>query len=85
MLINRIVFGLLAIVIGVVTLKYNYQIVNNTARLESIESRLGYGATYTVYKLLSMLLVLGGILYLAFGDDMFRILFSPIAGLFPKV
>lgn len=62
--INNVIFGILAIVVGVVTLKYNFQIVNSTARMEFIEDHLGAGTTFLVYKLLSILIVLGGALYL---------------------
>ncbi len=85
MVLNQIIYGGLAIIIGTLALKYNYQLVNNTSRLEFIESKLGYGSTYTVYKLLSLLLVAGGILYLTgFGDDALAWLTSPLASLFPK-
>ena len=84
MLINHIVFGLLAIILGIITLKYNFQIVNNTSRLEWIESKLGGGMTYTVYKLLSLLLVIGGILYLTgLYGPVLNWLLSPLASIFP--
>lgn len=85
MVIQQIVYGLIAIVLGVITLKYNFQIVNNTSRLEFIEDKLGYGTTYLVYKILSVLLVLGGILYLT---GLYRPVLdwalAPIIGLFPQ-
>ncbi|HSH31578.1 MAG TPA: hypothetical protein VK963_02815 [Candidatus Saccharimonadales bacterium] len=85
MLIQQIIYGTLAIIIGTITLKYNFQIVNNTSRLEWIESKLGAGSTYLVYKLLSLLLIFGGILYLTgFGDDALEWLLRPIANLFPR-
>ena len=84
MIIERIVFGLLAIAIGTLSLKYNFQIVNNTARLEFIESKLGYGTTYLVYKLLSILLVLGGILYITgLYKPVLDWLLTPFVNLFP--
>jgi hypothetical protein len=85
MFIQRIVFGFIAIAIGIVSLKFNYQLVNSTARLEFIESKLGAGSTYLVYKILSVALVLGGILYITgFGTAVFTWLVSPIASLFPQ-
>ena len=85
MLIQRIIFGVIAIVLGVVTLKYNYAIVNNTSRLDFIESKLGAGSTYLVYKLLSLILVIGGILYITgWGVGVAQWLVSPLTNLFPK-
>ncbi len=84
MIIQQIIFGLLAVALGVITLKYNFQIVNNTARLEFIESKLGSGTTYLVYKLLSILLVIGGVLYMTgLYHGALSWLLSPLVGLFP--
>ncbi len=83
MLITRIIFGLIAIALGVVTLKYNFQIVNSTSRLEFIESKLGYGSTYLVYKLLSLALIIGGILYITgWGVPFAQWLLSPLTKYF---
>ena len=83
MLFQQIFYGLLMIAVGVITLKYNFQIVNNTSRLEWIESKLGVGSTYLVYKLISVGLVLFGILYMTgFGDEVLRWALSPFANLF---
>jgi len=84
MLIQRIVYGFIAVALGVVSLKYNYQLVNNTVRLDFIESKLGSGSTYLVYKILSVALVLGGLLYLTgFGPTVLDWLVAPIANAFP--
>jgi len=84
MILNQIIFGLLAIALGTLSLKYNFQIVNNTARLEWIEEKLGAGMTFTVYKILSVLLVIGGVLYLTgLYHAVLGWLLSPIVSLFP--
>ncbi len=84
MLIQRIIFSLIAIALGVVSLKYNYQLVNNTVRLDFIESKIGPGSTYLVYKILSVALVLGGLLYLTgFSPAVLDWLVAPIANAFP--
>lgn len=49
---------------GVVGLKYTFQIVGFTGKPSWIEYRMGSGSTYTVYKLISVLIALWGILYL---------------------
>ena len=82
-MIERIFYSALLIGAGILSLKYNFQIVNNTSRLEWIESKLGAGSTFLVYKLLSILLVLAGILYLTgFGPNVLTWLFSPLRSVF---
>jgi hypothetical protein len=85
MLWERILYSLIAITIGTLALKFNYVLVNSTFRLEWIESKLGPGSTYLVYKLAAIALVLGGILYLTFGGAFFNWLFSPLRGFFPQL
>lgn len=82
MLIQQILVGAIAIAIGVVTLKYNFQI-GNMIKLQWIESKVGSGSTFLVFKLLSILLVLAGIVYMAgFGDDIIDWATAPLQGLF---
>ena len=65
-MLERILYGLIAIALGVAILKYNFALVNNfTGRLDFIEAKLGAGSTYLAYKLLALLLVLGGILHIS--------------------
>ena len=86
MLIQRIIWGTLLIVLGVVTLKYNYQIVNFTGRQDWIERYLGSGTTYFAFKLISIIVVLSGILYLTgFGEPVLRYLLSPLSNLLNPV
>lgn len=84
--ITSFLLGLLAVGIGVITLKFNYQLVGITGHAGWIESRLGAGTTYFAYKMFSILLIIGGILY-AFGlfDDLLYWALSPIADFLPKV
>lgn len=58
----QIVYGIIAIIIGTVMLKFNYQLVNLTGRQDWIESKLGSGTTYLAYKIFAVLVVLIGIL-----------------------
>jgi hypothetical protein len=82
MLFQQIFYGAILIAVGVVTLKYNFQIVQNTSRLEWIESKLGSGSTFLVYKILSVVLVIAGILYMTgFGNAVLTWLLSPLANL----
>ncbi len=78
-------YGIAAIGIGIITLKYNYQIVGLTGHPQWIVAKLGQGSTYLVYKLLSILLIVFGLLLaLGLADDFFLWLFSPIKNYLPK-
>ncbi|HSX48168.1 MAG TPA: hypothetical protein VLF41_01535 [Candidatus Nanoarchaeia archaeon] len=79
MLIQRIIYGTLIIAIGVITLKYNYQLVNTTGRQDWIENILGGGSTYFAFKLFSIILVLGGLLYMTgLGSGVAQQILSPL-------
>jgi hypothetical protein len=84
--IKHIVIGLLVMVAGAVTLRYNFSIVNFTGNQEWIERRLGGGSTYGAYKFFSVLLVLTGVMY---GSGLhipfFNWLLSPFLDLFGGV
>lgn len=58
----RIFYGIIAVIVGTVLLKYNFKLANYTGRQDWIESKLGAGSTYFVYKLLAIVVVLGGLL-----------------------
>lgn len=81
--ITHILVGLIAAALGVLALKYNYQLVGITGNPDWIESKLGGGSTYFVYKIFALLLVLGGILY-ATGliGPVLEVIFSPLKGVF---
>ena len=84
MLLNRIIFGSLAIILGILALKYNFRLTNNLGRMDFLDNIVGTGRTYIVYKLLAVLLVFGGILYLTgFGPAIMEWLLSPLRSLFP--
>jgi hypothetical protein len=80
---NHIILGLLAIGLGVVSLKYNYQLVGITGNVDFAERYIGAGGTYAFYKILSVIFVLGGFLYTTgLGDPVLRWLLSPLAQFF---
>jgi len=79
----QIVYGLLAIVAGIVMLKFNYQLVGLTGRQDWIESKLGAGTTYLVYKILAVVVVFIGILVATgLGTPFGNWLFSPLKHVF---
>jgi hypothetical protein len=80
---NHIVFGLLAIGLGVAGLKFNYQLVGFTGHVGFAERYLGAGGTYFFFKLLSIAIVIGGILYMTgLGEPVLAWLLSPLAQYF---
>ena len=83
-MLERLFYGLIAIIVGVLLLKFNFQLVNDwTGRLDWVENKLGAGSTYLFYKLLAVLLVLGGILHISgLLDNVANWLLSPLTGLF---
>lgn len=84
-MIMRIIIGLIAIVLGTAGLKYNFALSNTMPRLQFFENTLGAGSSYGIYKILSVALVLGGILYMTgFGPAILNWLIAPLVGLFPK-
>lgn len=85
MLLERIIYGTLAIVVGTVMLKYNFQLVGFTGRLDWVESKLGAGTTYLAYKLLALLIITGAILYITgWGDEALNMLLSPLLNIFKQ-
>ena len=86
LMLERIFYGLIAIIIGVLLLKFNFQLVNDwTGRLDWVENKLGSGSTFLFYKLIALLLVLGGILHISgLLDNLINWVLSPLAGLFSR-
>jgi hypothetical protein len=79
----QLVYGLLAIAVGTIMLKYNYQLVGLTGRQDWIERRLGSGSTYMAYKAFAVLLVLVGILFFTgLAGPVFNWALSPLKNLF---
>ncbi len=84
-LIENLLWGALAVGIGMAMLKFNYQLVGFTGRQDWIESKLGQGSTYLAYKLFGIALVLGGLVFaLGLSELVFGWLLSPLRGLLPE-
>lgn len=80
---ERILSSIIAIAIGVITLKYNYQIAGMTGPQDWIERWMGAGSTYGFFKFLSIIIVLAGILNLAgLLDNLMFWLLSPLINIF---
>lgn len=83
--VSGILWGITAVVLGVLGLRFTFQIVGFTGSQDWIESKLGSGSTYGAYKFFAILLVLGGILE-ATGlmPGVMHALVSPLRQFFPK-
>ena len=85
MLLAHIFYGIIAVALGTVSLKYNYQLVGFTGDVGFFEKTLGAAGTYAGFKLLSVFLIIGGLLYMTgLGDAVLTIILSPLASFFPK-
>lgn len=81
--LNGMLEGLLLVAAGVLGLRFTYQILNFTGSQDWIESKLGSGSTYGVYKFASLILVIAGLLAASgLGHPVANWLLSPLKGLF---
>jgi hypothetical protein len=81
--LGHLIFGVLAIGLGALTVKYTYQLVNFTGRQMWIEKYTGQGTTYGVFKIVGVLIIVGGILYATgFGTAVLEFIFSPLLKVF---
>ncbi|HVE80981.1 MAG TPA: hypothetical protein VNA68_02470 [Candidatus Dormibacteraeota bacterium] len=86
MILTQILLGSLAIALGIVGLKYNYQLVGFTGHIGWVERYLGGGSTYGFVKLLSVLLILAGIIYMTgLHKPVLDFLLAPLIQMFPKI
>jgi hypothetical protein len=84
-MVNQIIFGILAVALGTVALKFNFQLVNTTGNVGFFEKVLGPGGTYLGFKILSLLLILGGFLYTTgLHTPILDMLVEPLSPFLPK-
>jgi hypothetical protein len=60
---GNFIVGLIVAALGVLFVKYNYQIVGMTGRQDWIENTLGAGSTYFVFKIMGVIVIFGALLY----------------------
>jgi hypothetical protein len=62
----RFVWGVITIIIGMLVMRYNFQITNTFGKVGWAENHLGggLGGTYVMWKLVGLLLVILGLLYM---------------------
>jgi hypothetical protein len=80
----QIVVGLGLTAIGVIALKFNYQLVGMTGNVGFAERYLGAGGTYSLYKIVGVILTIFGLVYATgLGAPVLTWLLSPVAKFFP--
>lgn len=62
-LIEKILIFLGCTVVGILILKYTEPIVRNIGAMSWAENRFGPGRTYTVWKLIGVAIIVGGLVY----------------------
>jgi hypothetical protein len=83
--LGSIFTGLVMVALGVLGLRYTFQLVNLTGSQDWIESKLGSGSTFGTYKIFALLLVAIGILEtLGLMTGIMNWLLTPLRGLFPQ-
>ena len=64
MVFVKILVFLICVGVGILILKYTEPIVRMVGKMRLAENRLGIGGTYTVWKLIAVLLIFGSLVYL---------------------
>lgn len=58
----HIFYGLVGIILGILYIKYNYQVTQMTGQMPWAETHLGSGGTYTLHKLLAVIVIIVSVL-----------------------
>ncbi|OGE81578.1 MAG: hypothetical protein A3H72_03105 [Candidatus Doudnabacteria bacterium RIFCSPLOWO2_02_FULL_48_8] len=77
----RFVWGMVWVVIGFLLIRYNYLLVGFFGHVPWAEQHIGGGGTYTLYKIVGVIVIILGMLY-AFNAVGF--LTGPAGTLFPS-
>jgi len=75
----RIIWGIIWIGIGFAVVKYSYSIVNLFGHVPWAERYLGGGGSYTLYKIVGIILMVLGMMYMF---NLIGILTSPLTPYF---
>jgi hypothetical protein len=78
----RFVWGIVWILIGMALMRYNFQIVGLFGKIDWAEQHLrgGFGGTYFLYKVVGLLIVVFGLLYMFGGAGFLAAPLSPLFG-----
>ena len=75
---GQILLGAILIAVGIITIIKNYQVANSLP-LRWLESKIGPGSSYMLWKLFSIVLIFAGFsVMFGFADNILTWLFSPI-------
>jgi hypothetical protein len=79
----KFVWGIVWIIVGILVMRYNFSIVQLFGKVGWAENHLsgGLGGTYTMYKLLGLLIVILALLYMFNSIDFLVKPFMPLFGL----
>jgi uncharacterized membrane protein SpoIIM required for sporulation len=81
--LSGLLWGVIFIIVGTISLKFNYQLVGFTGRQDWVEQRLGAGSTYLFFKLVSIFMVIFGLLSVTgLGIPLLQWVLSPLSNLF---
>ncbi len=67
MVVVKILVFLVAAAIGILILKYTEPIVRTVGKMGWAEEHLGLGGTYTMWKIIGIVVILGGLVYVTIG------------------
>ena len=59
----RIVILILSVIIGTIFIKYSYQMIRIVGHIRWAEDKLGTASSYTVWKLIGMIIIALGAMY----------------------
>lgn len=59
----KIFILILSIIIGIIFIKYSYQMVQIAGHIRWAEDKLGAASSYTVWKLIGMIIIVLGAMY----------------------
>ena len=83
MFIVNFILGILIVAAGAAGIKYNGPIVHMFGQNNIFERKLGQGATFLVFQLLAILVILFGFFtMISLHDDIMGFFFAPLIGLF---
>lgn len=81
--ISHLLIGLVMVGLGVLMVKFTYQLTNFTGAQDWLERYTGSGSTYGIYKIVGVLLALAGLMFATgLGNGLMEFFFSPLKGLF---
>jgi hypothetical protein len=79
MSVSSIIIGSLMVAGGVAAMKYNYKLVGYTGSVSVFERFLGGGGTYAGFKILAILVIIGGLLGVTgLADPLLQSVFAPL-------